>query len=105
MGSNMITIRPSSNVNVSGGARIGATGLQTLKPQDADAISKDAPMFLMFLLPYRPTLSGPNNWPTQLQGVNEEYFKIRDWNIAEGNHFFPKGCDSPIKSVCLDRRL
>jgi putative ABC transport system permease protein len=43
MGSNMITIRPSSNVNVSGGARIGASGLQTLKPQDADAISKGAP--------------------------------------------------------------
>ncbi len=30
MGSNMITVRPNSNVTVGGGARLDATNLQTL---------------------------------------------------------------------------
>jgi putative ABC transport system permease protein len=32
--------------------------------------------------------------------VNEEYFKIRDWNIAEGNLFSRKDVTSSNK-VCL----
>ncbi|MDR3022502.1 ABC transporter permease [Chryseobacterium sp.] len=103
MGSNMITIRPSSNVNVSGGARIGASGLQTLRPQDADAISKGAPD-VSYVSPAVQTngqsINGPNNWPTQLQGVNEEYFNIRDWSIADGNLFTRKDVTSSNK-VCL----
>src|ERR1700733_7223715 len=39
MGSNMITIRPSSNTTVGGGARLGASGLQTLKVEDVKSIS------------------------------------------------------------------
>lgn len=103
MGSNMITIRPSSNVNVSGGARIGATGLQTLKTQDADAIAKGAPD-VSYVSPAVQTngqaISGANNWPTQLQGVNEDYFSIRDWGIASGSLFTRKDVTSSNK-VCL----
>lgn len=103
MGSNMITIRPSSNVNVSGGARIGASGLQTLKQQDAEAISKGAPD-VSSVSPAVQTngqsINGPNNWPTQLQGVNEEYFQIRDWSVASGNLFTKKDVTSSNK-VCL----
>src|SRR5476649_2425437 len=42
MGSNMITIRPFSNSTIGGGARLGTTGLQTLKVEDANAILKQA---------------------------------------------------------------
>jgi putative ABC transport system permease protein len=99
----MITIRPSSNVNVSGGARIGASGLQTLKPQDADAISKGAPDVSYV----SPAVQATGNLSTvpitgllSYRGVNEEYFKIRDWNIAEGNLFSRKDVTSSNK-VCL----
>ena len=34
MGSNMVTVRPSSNTTVGGGARLGSSGLQTLKLED-----------------------------------------------------------------------
>src|SRR5664279_2941767 len=44
MGSNMITIRPFSNSTVGGGARLGTSGLQTLKVEDALAIKKQADM-------------------------------------------------------------
>src|SRR5882762_3095282 len=42
MGSNMITIRPFSNSTVGGGARLGSTGLQTLKIEDVTALQKQA---------------------------------------------------------------
>ena len=42
MGSNMVTIRPYSNQTVAGGARVGSSGLQTLKVTDIDAIKKAA---------------------------------------------------------------
>ena len=42
MGSNMITIRPSSNQTVGGGARLGASGLQTLKVEDVKAMQDQA---------------------------------------------------------------
>lgn len=103
MGSNMITIRPSSNINVSGGARIGASGLQTLKPQDADAIAKGAPD-VSHVSPAVQTngqsINGPNNWPTQLQGVNADYFSIRDWNVSSGSLFTPKDVTTSNK-VCV----
>lgn len=103
MGSNMITIRPTSNVNVSGGARIGAAGLQTLKAQDADAIANGAPD-VSYVSPAVQTngqsINGANNWPTQLQGVNVDYFSIRDWNVSDGTLFTQKDVTSSNK-VCL----
>lgn len=103
MGSNMITIRPTSNVNVSGGARIGATGLQSLKPADVDAIAKGA-ADVSYVSPAVQTngqaISGANNWPTQLQGVNADYFNIRDWNVSDGMLFTAKDVTSSNK-VCL----
>jgi putative ABC transport system permease protein len=42
MGSNMVTIRPSSNQTVGGGARVGSSGLQTLKVPDAELLKKQA---------------------------------------------------------------
>jgi putative ABC transport system permease protein len=103
MGSNMITIRPTSNVNVSGGARIGASGLQSLKPADVDAIAKDA-TDVAYISPAVQTngqsINGANNWPTQLQGVNADYFQIRDWNVSSGTLFTTKDVTTSNK-VCL----
>ncbi|MCL1670795.1 ABC transporter permease [Elizabethkingia ursingii] len=103
MGSNMITIRPTSNVNVSGGARIGAAGLQSLKPTDVDAITKGA-IDVSYVSPAVQTngqsINGANNWPTQLQGVNADYFSIRDWNVSDGMLFTAKDVTSSNK-VCL----
>lgn len=103
MGSNMINIRPTSNVNVSGGARIGASGLQSLKTDDVDAILKGAPD-VSYVSPAVQTngqsINGSNNWPTQLQGVNADYFKIRDWNVSDGSLFTAKDVTTSNK-VCL----
>lgn len=43
MGSNMVIVRPYSNQTVGGGAMLGASGLQTLKLPDIDAIKNSSP--------------------------------------------------------------
>lgn len=123
MGSNMITIRPQSNTNVTGGARIGSSGLQTLKMPDIDAIKKGAPDVVAVspaVSSNGQSINGAQNWPTQMQGVYPSYLDIRDWPLSDGiaftdddvrraskvcllgqtvvNNLFPNG-DSPVGQV------
>jgi putative ABC transport system permease protein len=103
MGSNMITIRPFSNSTVGGGARLGTTGLQTLKLEDAIAIQKNA----TYVTDVSPAVSGRGqainaslNWPTTIQGVSPSYLDIRDWKLTSGIKF----TDDDVKTadkVCL----
>jgi len=103
MGSNMITIRPSSNVTVGGGARLGSTGLQTLKVEDADAIKKQA-SYVTSVSPgvnaNGQAINGSLNWPTTMQGVSPEYLGIRDWKLKDGISFTQADVNSAAK-VCL----
>jgi len=103
MGSNMITIRPSSNVTVGGGARLGSTGLQTLKVEDADAIKKQA-SYVTSVSPAvnanGQAINGSLNWPTTMQGVSPEYLGIRDWKLKDGISFTQADVNSAAK-VCL----
>ncbi|KAA9038466.1 FtsX-like permease family protein [Ginsengibacter hankyongi] len=103
MGSNMINIRPSSNQAVGGGARIGASGLQTLKIEDVNAI-RDHAHFVTAVSPAvqanGQVINGPLNWPTTIQGVHPEFLSIRDWQLQSGVVF----TDNDVKisaKVCL----
>ena len=103
MGSNMITIRPSSNQTVGGGARLGASGLQTLKMDDIKSLQDQA----HYITAVSPSVSGNGqvingalNWPTSMQGVSPEYLDIRDWKLKTGVVF----TDNDVKTagkVCL----
>ena len=103
MGSNMINIRPSSNQTVGGGARIGATGLQTLKVDDVTAIRNQA-LFVTAVSPgvsaNGQAINGGLNWPTSMQGVSPEYLGIRDWPLASGVPFSENDVKTAAK-VCL----
>lgn len=103
MGSNMITIRPFSNTTVGGGARIGSSGLRTLKVKDAISIQKQA----RFVTDVSPAVSTNGqsintslNWPTSLQGVSPSYLDIRDWKLVAGIAFTEEDVASADK-VCL----
>ena len=103
MGSNMINIRPSSNQTVGGGARIGATGLQTLKVDDVTAIRNQA-HFVTAVSPGVSTngqaINAGLNWPTNMQGVSPEHLGIRDWPLASGVTFSDNDLKTAAK-VCL----
>lgn len=103
MGSNMITIRPSSNSTVGGGARLGSTGLQTLKMEDVVNIQKQA----SYITNVSPSVSARGqainaslNWPTSLQGVSPSYLDIRDWKLQSGIAFTEEDVTGSGK-VCL----
>ena len=103
MGSNMITIRPSSNQTVGGGARLGASGLQTLKVEDVKAIGAHA-HFITGISPAATAsgqaINGALNWPTSMQGVSPEYFDIREWKLEDGVIFTDNDVKTAAK-VCL----
>ncbi|MEP6948804.1 MAG: ABC transporter permease [Ginsengibacter sp.] len=103
MGSNMITIRASSNQTVGGGARLGASGLQTLKVEDVKAMQAQA-HFITAVSPAvnanGQVINGALNWPTSMQGVSPEYLGIRDWKLKSGVVFNDNDVKTAAK-VCL----
>ena len=102
MGSNMIIIRPNSNI--SAGARLDATTVQTLTLDDVKALQKQAPD-LSAVTPMAnakgQAIYGNNNWPTTIQGVDPNYLStIRQWPIQDGVAFTDRDNQTQNK-VCL----
>src|SRR5579872_7256986 len=102
MGSNMIIIRPNSNI--SAGARLDATSVQTLTLEDVTALQKQAPD-LSAVSPMAnakgQAIYGSNNWPTTIQGVDPDYLSvIRQWPLQDGVAFTDRDVQSQSK-VCL----
>jgi len=101
MGSNMITIRPSSNVM--GGARQDVANVQALTEPDVIALQKQ-PEYINAVSPSISTrgqvINGPYNWSTSIQGVFPEYLSIRSWPLQDGVPFTSQDVKSAAK-VCL----
>ncbi|TAN15810.1 MAG: FtsX-like permease family protein [Chitinophagaceae bacterium] len=101
MGSNMIVIRPVSNVT--GGARLDNTTVQTLTEADVNALRKKA----QYITAVSPSVSargqvinGPYNWTTTVQGISPEYLSIRGWSLQDGVPFNEQNMKAGAK-VCL----
>ncbi len=108
MGSNMINIRPTSNVTVGGGARLGAADLQTLRVEDAKAIQSKA----QFVTAVSPAVSangqvinGAQNWPTSIQGVSPGYLTIREWKLRSGVSFTDADVNSAAKVALIGQTI
>ncbi|MDN3659227.1 ABC transporter permease [Ferruginibacter paludis] len=101
MGSNMITIRPNSNVT--GGVRMDNTSVQSLTEQDITALQKQ-PEYIDAISPSVTSrgqvINGPYNWATSMQGVFPEYLAIRGWPLLDGVSFTSQDIKSAAK-VCL----
>lgn len=101
MGSNMITIRPNSNV--AAGVRLDATNVQTLTIADVKAIESKA-QYVSGVSPAVSTkgqaINGSLNWSTTMQGVSAAYLDIRNWPLKDGVVFSSSDVTSAAK-VCL----
>jgi len=102
MGSNMIIIRPNSNI--SAGARLDAGSVQTLTLEDVKALQKQA-SHLSAVSPLSSTkgqaIYGNNNWPTTMQGVSTQYLDvIRQWPVKDGVPFTERDVQT-MNKVCL----
>lgn len=101
MGSNMITIRPFSNVT--GGARMDNSSMQTLTEADITALLKN-PIYINSVSPSVSSkgqvINGSLNWATSMQGVFPEFLAIRSWALADGVNFTMQDVKASNK-VCL----
>jgi len=100
MGSNMITISPSSNLN--GGVRIAGSSFQTLTSKDIVALKR-----AQYITEASPAvtsrgqaINGALNWPTSMSGVSPEYLDIRKLSLKDGIPFSNEDVLTSAK-VCL----
>ena len=88
MGSNMITIRPGADVR--GPAKGSGGDVQTLTLKDYEAIKKQGDL-LSYITPMvnggGQVISGSNNWPSSIYGVNTEYLDIKVVGLQSGSMF------------------
>lgn len=101
MGSNMIMIHPK--FDRSGGVRLSASDMQTLKLADYEAIRDEA----SWVSAVSPTVNasgqaiyGANNTPTTVYGASPEYLDIRKYSVGEGEMFTENDIHSAAK-VCV----
>lgn len=101
MGSNMITIFPSSNLN--GGVKIAGSSFQSLTSKDIAALKQKA----QYVTDISPSvtakgqaINGAMNWPTSMQGVDPAYLNIRELSLKDGIAFTEQDVLTSAK-VCL----
>lgn len=103
LGSNRLDISSGSGFG-GGGVRLAAGSRFTLSVDDADAIRKEIPEVQYVAASLRggiQVVSGENNWSTQWQGVQPDWFDINDWIIASGQPFEARDYSGASKSVIL----
>lgn len=106
MGSNMITIRPGTDVR--GGVRLERSAMETLTLNDYKAIEKETKL-LTSVSPMvnsgGQSIYGANNWPTSIYGVAPDYLKIKIWDLAEGSNFTEKEVSSAAKVAVIGQTV
>jgi putative ABC transport system permease protein len=101
MGSNLIMIRPVSNVQ--GGTRLDNTSVQSLSEKDVIALRKD-PVYIHAVSPSLSSkgqaINGTYNWSTTVQGVSPEFLSIRNFTLRDGVPFTNQDVKRAAK-VCI----
>ncbi len=101
MGSNIITIRPGAGRQ--GGVRLDMSSSQTMTMKDLDFLKAKSTLLTDFspvINGNGQAISGANNWPTSIYGVNPEYLDIRTLSIKDGSMFTKSEVTSYAK-VCI----
>lgn len=101
MGSNMIMIHPGADMR--GGVRLDPSEMQTLKISDFEAL-RDEARFITAISPSVNSsgqfVSGNNNTPSTVYGINQDYLEIRQLEVEDGEMFTDQDIKTAAK-VCL----
>ena len=99
MGKNLINIRPE--IKMVNGVRNGV--FHTLKIEDSHAIANEFP-FITYSSPvirkYLQIVYGNKNCRSEVYGVSENYYKITNWEISDGEFFTEEDLNNG-NQVCL----
>ncbi|MEZ7498113.1 ABC transporter permease [Flavobacterium sp. Arc3] len=106
MGSNMITIRPGTDVR--GGVRQERSAMETLKLKDYLALKKEATL-LTYISPLvnggGQVINGSNNWPSTIYGVNQDYLEIKITELQSGSMFTDAEVQSASKVALIGQTV
>jgi len=106
MGSNMITVRPGSDVR--GGVRQERSAMETLTLNDYYAIKEQADL-LTYITPLvnggGQVINGSNNWPSTIYGVNQDYLKIKITELQSGSMFTDAEVQSAAKVALIGQTV
>lgn len=106
MGSNMITIRPGSDVR--GGVRQERSAMETLTLNDYYAIKEQANL-LTYITPLvnggGQVINGSSNWPSTIYGVNPDYLKIKITELQSGSMFTDAEVHSAAKVALIGQTV
>jgi putative ABC transport system permease protein len=102
MGTNVIMVM-SNFTNTQSNARQAAGSGNTLEEADVDAIRRQV-QGILYVSPVYHTGGqikyGSNNWRSEINGVDVDYFLIRSMETDEGDFFYPSEVESGAK-VCV----
>ena len=101
IGSNLLTITPGQARD--GGAAQGAGSRPTLTSEDADALKTVAGVQAVApeVRGQIQVILGNQNWRTNVTGITEDYFTVRQWKVARGRGFEEWEVTSGEKVVVL----
>lgn len=101
LGANMVVVNPTNAM--AGGIRQNGVLVQTLKLEDYQAIVSEVP-YMESCSPYvsksGQAIYGPNNSPTTVYGINEDYLDIRRLTVNRGEMFSDQDMKNAAK-VCV----
>lgn len=101
MGSNLVMVMPNSNAP--GGARLQGANVETLTERDLNALKKEA-TYINAISPSSQSkgqaINGSLNWPTTIDGVNQDYLAIKNISLKDGKMFSDRDVHTYGK-VCL----
>lgn len=86
------------------GARLGSGSRPTVTERDAVAIASDVPAVAAAAPVVRGSaqiIAGNTNWATNIVGTSEEFFVVRDWDVAAGRILEEGEVKTARKSVVL----
>ncbi len=101
LGSNVLIVFPGATSQ--GGVSYGAGTAQSLTLADVEAIRQQCPAVAAVSPMNRITrqvIAGNLNWSTSIQGVNTDFFRIRDWRVETGEPFTEQDVRAATK-VCV----
>lgn len=106
MGSNMITIKAGADTR--GGVRQEASIMESLTLSDFEAI-KEQSNLLSYITPMvngnGQVISGSNNWPSSIYGVNQDYLKIKVVGLQSGSMFTDAEVKTASKVVLIGQTV
>jgi putative ABC transport system permease protein len=105
-GTNIIMVIPGAVT--SGGARSGWGGASTLTSGDAEAIRRSAPSVTATTYSKRQigqVIYGHQNWSSVIQGVTQDFERVRSWPVVAGSFFTDRHEKSAAKVAVLGQTV